>query len=102
MLTVNFLMHNSFFIDNDDGSVIMDILLKLHPEFNKYLNLDCLVPFLNRYRILTKTDRFIVNNPLKSPNEKMTYLLDALDGKSAEGLCKLLRAVKEEPEHTGH
>jgi len=90
------------FSDVNDGSIIIDILLELNPEMNRYINLKCLVPYLNRYKILTKSDRFYLNNPLTSPDEKMTYLLSTLDEKSTESLHNFLRALKEEPEHTGH
>jgi len=85
-----------------DGDLIKKILLQLNPEISMYINLDCLVPYLNRFTILTRIERSFLSNPLKSPNEKIAYLLDALEGKDANSVNNFLTALRQEKEHTGH
>ena len=80
----------------------MDALREIHPEINQYINLDCLVPYLHRHRILTRTDDFHLQNSSKASDEKVAYLLQVLDRKGVDIVKKFIRALKEEPEHTGH
>ncbi|XP_065897157.1 uncharacterized protein [Dysidea avara] len=85
-----------------DDDTVMELLWELNPEMNKYINLDCLLPYLNRHKVLTRSERFCFNNSSKSQNEKIAYLLQVLDGKDSGTVLKFIRALKEETEHTGH
>lgn len=85
-----------------DGTVLMSTLRRLHPQLNKYTNLDCLVPFLNKYEILTDDDRWFLNSDSISPKQKIKNLLNSLNSKADESVHKFVLALKEEPEHSGH
>lgn len=80
----------------------MDALKEIHPEINQYINLDCLVPHLNKYGILTETDYFHLTNFCKARREKVDYLFQMLPSKGAKAVHKFVTALKEEREHTGH
>ena len=87
---------------NCDGSTIMDTLWQLHPEMIRYIKLNCLFPYLNRHKILTRDERFFFTDSSKSPYDKITKLLQILDSKDDGTVLKFLQALKEETEHTGH
>lgn len=80
----------------------MDIIYQLNPQMNKYINMVSLVPYLNKYGILTSEERFYLNSNSKSPTEKVNYLLQYLESKGEETIKKFLQALKEASEHTGH
>lgn len=92
---------NSDFADDD---TVIELLHQLNPEINRYINLECLLPYLNRHGILNKTERFHFNMNMtsKSQNERVTYLLQVLDSKDGGTVLKFVQALKEEPDHTGH
>lgn len=80
----------------------MDIIYQLNPQMNKYINMVSLIPYLNKYGILTSEERFYLNNSHKSPTEKVNYLLQYLEGKGDTTVQKFLSALKEASEHSGH
>ena len=80
----------------------MDIIYQLNPQMNKYINMVSLIPYLNKYGILTSEERFYLNNSSKSPSEKVNYLLQYLERKGEETVQKFLKALKDEREHSGH
>lgn len=80
----------------------MDIIYQLNPQMNKYINMVSLIPYLNKYGILTSEERFYLNNNSKSPTEKVNYLLQYLEHKGEETVQKFLQALKDEREHSGH
>ena len=61
-----------------------------------------LIPYLNKYGILTSEERFHLNNSSKSPSEKINYLLQYLEHKGEETVQKFLKALKDERDHSGH
>jgi len=85
-----------------DDDTVMELLWQLNPEMNKYINLDCLLPYLNRHKILTRSERSLFKNSSKSQNEKIADLLQVLDGKDNGTVLKFIQALKEETEHVGH
>lgn len=86
---------------NTCGSV-MDALFELHPELNTHINMNCLLPYLNKYRILTNDDQFFLSKDSKAPSEKVNYLMTLLGSKDNNTVNNFLRALTEEKEHSGH
>jgi len=80
----------------------MDIIYQLQPEMSRYINMISLIPYLNKYAILTADQRYHLNSAHKSPSEKVNYLLQYLEGKGEDTVQKFLIAMKEAKEHTGH
>ena len=80
----------------------MDVIYQLNPEMNRYINMVSLIPYLNKYGILTSEDRFHLSNSLKSQTEKVSYLLQSLEGRSDKTVQDFLHALKEASEHNGH
>lgn len=64
--------------------------------------MSCLVPYMNKYRILTSDARFHLNNTSKPPSEKVTYLLAFLEGKDGNTVNNFLKALREEKDNAGH
>ena len=80
----------------------MDVLYQLNPQLNKYINMSSLVPYMNQYKVLTKNERFYLNDTMRSPSDKVTYLLSYLEGKGPATVNGFLKALREEKEHSGH
>ena len=80
----------------------MDVLYQLNPELNEYINMSSLVPYMNKHEILTKNERFYLNDNSKSPSDKVSYLLSYLEGEDPATVNNFLRALREEKEHSGH
>ena len=57
---------------------------------------------MNKYKILTKDERFYLNDTSKSPSDKVNYLLTFLESKGQITVNNFLRALSEEKEHSGH
>ena len=89
-------------MDNTPSPSLMDIIYQLNPQMIKYINMVSLIPYLNKYGILTSHERFYLNNNHKSPTEKVNYLLQYLESKGEETVKKFLQALKEASEHSGH
>ena len=89
-------------MDNTPSPSLMDIIYQLNPQMIKYINMVSLIPFLNKYGILTSEERFYLNNNHKSPTEKVNYLLQYLESKNEETVKDFLKALKEASEHSGH
>ena len=88
--------------DQEPPPSTIDIIYQLQPEMSRYINMMSLIPYLNKYGILTTDQRFHLNSPHKSPGEKVFYLLQYLEGKDEDTVQKFLLALKEAKEHTGH
>ena len=86
---------------NTCGSV-MDVLYQLNPELNEHVNMNSLIPYMNKYGILTRNERFYLNDLTKSPSDKVTYLLNVLDLKDDKTVRNFVKALKEEKQHPGH
>lgn len=81
---------------------VMDALYELHPELNDHINMNCLLPYLNKYKILTGDERFYLSDASKAPSEKVNYLLHLLEGKGSNAVDNFLRALRAEKKHSGH
>lgn len=87
---------------NATSDSVMDVLYQLNPDLNKYINMSSLIPYMNKHKVLTKNERFYLNDITKSPSDKVTYLLSYLEGKGPATMNGFLRALREEKEHSGH
>ena len=89
-------------LDITPTSSLMDIIYQLYPQMIQYINMVSLIPYLNKYGILTAEERHYLNNNHKSPTEKVNYLLQYLESKNEETVKNFLKALKEAREHSGH
>ena len=78
-------------------------LLNTHqPLMVKRLKLLSLVPYLNRYHLLTEDESEQLQNNHLTENDRIMKLISLLKRKGLEGYQKFLQALEEEPEHLGH
>ena len=89
-------------ISNNTCSSVMDVLYQLNPELNEHVNMNSLIPYMNKYGILTKNERFYLNDSTKSPSDKVTYVLGVLELKDDKTIRNFVKALKEEKQHPGH
>ena len=91
-------------MDSSDNTCdsVMDVLFQLNPELNEHINMNSLIPYMNKYKVLMKNERFHLNDPSKYPSDKVTYLLNVLDRKDDKTVNNFLKALKEEKRHPGH
>jgi len=76
------------------------ILYMLHPEILKYIDFVSLMPYLNRYEVLTPNERESME---RSTNVvKVNLFLEYLSKKSDETINDFVRALHQELTHTGH
>jgi len=68
----------------------------------QYINIKTLVPYLNKYKILTLVERQQLLNMQTTREEKVDLLIKILESKSGEGKENFLKALKEAHEHTGN
>ena len=80
----------------------MKILLRLNPELVKYIDFVTLLPYLNKYEILTTGERQFLNDDRKQHEKRVSNLLEYLEKKNDETVDAFVRAMNEEPSHNGH
>ena len=86
--------------DQPDALSTMEILYTLNPELEKYIDLVTLLPYMNRYGILTPEERRFLNN--ESNQHRVSKLLGFLEKKNPETINNFVKAISEEPNHRGH
>ena len=80
----------------------MKILLRLNPELNKYIDFVTLLPYLNKYEILTTEERRFLNDDRNQQVKRVSNLLEYLEKKNDETINAFVRAMNEETSHNGH
>lgn len=79
------------------------VLLHMHsPELAQYIKLESLLPYMNKYLLLTDSENDELLNMVINERTRVLKLLHFLKGKGPEGFQRFLRALDEEPEHLGH
>ena len=68
----------------------------------KYINLLALIPYLIASGLLTQHEKELLQNRNLTEYERKLELLTVVEKKGSEGCWKFLKAVSEEPEHSGH
>ena len=66
--------------DQEHPPSTIDIIYQLQPEMSTYIKMMLLIPYLNKYAILTPDQRFHLNSAHKPPGKKVIYLLHYLEG----------------------
>ena len=78
-------------------------LLNRHqPDFVTFLDLPSLIPFLNRYSLLTRQQDELLRNDHHTRQDRVLKLLEYIDGKGQEGYKMFVQAILEETTHIGH
>ena len=78
-------------------------LLKKHqPELVKWIQLLSLVPYLNRHSLLTDDEQELLLNSQFTERERILKLLAMVEKKGSDGFQRFLKALEDEPEHSGH
>ena len=79
------------------------VLLRKHsPELAQYIKLESLLPYLNKYSLLTDSEYDELLNVVINERTRVLKLIRFIEGKGPEGFQRFLRALDEEPEHLGH
>ena len=86
--------------DQFDVPSTMEILYTLNPELEQYIDLVTLLPYMNRYGIVTPEERRFLNN--ESNQQRVSKLLGYLEKKNPETINGFVKAISEEPNHKGH
>ena len=76
-------------------------IIKHHANLRRYINMDSLIPQLNKYEILTSGEREQLNMD-KPCQQKVDLFLQFLERKSEESMLNFLKALEDAGEHTGH
>ena len=72
----------------------MEVLLMINPEIVKNINMNDLYEYLNKYDILTRSEReHLDQQSSKTLTEKTKYLMSALETKSPEALQNFVKAL---------
>ena len=80
---------------NGDQS-IMEIINTLHPELERFIKIDELLPFLNRHKVLTRNDREQLGpQSSTTPTMKTRQLLSILDSIGPVGEENFVKALFE-------
>ena len=85
---------------NCAGSTVL--LHQNAPELAKYIKLESLLPYLNKYHLLTDGENSELLNLLINEHYRVLKLLHFIAGKGPDGFQYFLKALSEEPEHKGH
>ena len=81
---------------------LMSTVNQLHPELAKHIDLDSLLPYMNRHNLLTSSEKYYLSIESYSPVKKINFLLRYLESKGDIAVKKFIQAIKEEPSHLGH
>ena len=82
------------FLETPDNQSIMDSLFSIQPEMEQYTVMDELLAYLNKYKLLTRTEReHLGPQSRKTPTEKTRYLLSNLESKGPKGHTDFLKAL---------
>ena len=68
----------------------------------KWIQLLSLVPYLNRHSLLTDDEQELLLNTQFTEKERILKLLALVEKKGTDGFRRFLKALEDEPEHTGH
>ena len=69
----------------------------------EYINFDTLIPFLNKYQILTRNEmEFLTNNVILTAEKVNNLITLWIPRKNKEGLGNFVRALHEAHAHSGH
>ena len=82
----------------DNGRVLNSIA----PDFTVLVNMESLVPFLQKHHLLTSNEEYDLLNIIYSPNKRAQMLLGFLKHKGDGCLQKFLCCLNSADEHTGH
>ena len=78
-------------------------LLKKHQlELVQYINLQSLFPYLIREKLLTLDEQEMLLNTQFTRTQHILKLLALLEKKGKYGYKSFLKALEEEPDHSGH
>ena len=67
------------------------------------LDMDMLVPLLNKYQLLTQANMYDLKNPLVAPTERANLLVyHILPSKGPGTFTLFVKCLQEEKEHLGH
>ena len=87
--------------ETNNAPPTMKILLRLNPQLVQYIDFVTLLPYINKYEILTPTERQVLNND-GNQHKQVSNLLQYLENKKRETVDDFVRAISEEPDHSGH
>ena len=76
-------------------------LITFNNHFQRYANLDSLVPLLCECGLL-QTSELEILLEYSRRTDKVSYLLAILDKKGRAGVCGVIRCLKEDGMHLGH
>ena len=78
------------------------ILDQLAPTVSSSINLNELMPFLQKHRLLTNDENYRLTNPTTAPGEAAQLLLCILKSKGDGTLQKFLCSLNSARQHLGH
>ena len=84
-------------MDKDTGA-----LLACHVILNNLLDVNTILPYMNRYQLLTRDENEKLTNPYTTTSDKVNYLVEILPRKGNGWLDKFILCLDDSTEGTGH
>ena len=78
------------------------VLNSIAPDFTVLVNMETLLPFLQKHDLLTSNEEYHLRNIMYSPTERAQKLLSYLKHKGDGCLQKILCCLNSAGEHAGH
>ena len=78
------------------------VLNLIAPDFTVLINMESLLPFLQKHNLVTSNEDYHLRNIIYSPTERAQKLLGYLQHKGDGCLQKFLCCLNSADEHTGH
>ena len=87
--------------DSNDQTALRNRVMKhMQPEL---LDIDTLIPLLNKYHLLTQANMYDLQNRMVPPTERASALVyHILPSKGPEAFTLFVKCLQEEREHLGH
>ena len=77
-------------------------LLDCHVILTNSLDVNTILPHMNKYNLLTRPENEKLTNPYNTTSDKVNYLVEILPRKGNGWLDKLICCLKDSTEGTGH
>ena len=87
--------------DDPNDQALKDRIMRDMPL--ELLDIDTLIPLLNKYHLLTQNNMYDLQNRLVPPTERASALVHhILPSKGSEAFTLFVKCLQEEKEHLGH
>ena len=79
-----------------------EVLQHLMPQLMQYMDPKSLLPYLQKYSLVSQDDVDYIMNPLRTEDERRQRIVTRSPIRDPEAFDRFVKCLAEEPEHTGH